>query len=105
MGFANNLPYNLINHSKKKLWKIIKGFLLGLGKVLAAETPSKMMKNPFYFMLKAPYFLKIFKFLFCFFVHVAKQLDMKVKVNLKFYGVTDRQPNNNNTQNTRYFNK
>ena len=35
------------------------------------DSPSKMMKNAFYFMLKALFVLKIFKFLW----HVEKRLD------------------------------
>ena len=38
--------------------------LLGLRQFLATESPSKMMKNPFYFIFKALFVLKIFKFLF-----------------------------------------
>ena len=34
-----------------------------LRQFLAAESPSKMMKNAFYFTLKALFILKIFKFL------------------------------------------
>ena len=40
--------------------------------VCLIESPSKMMKNAFYFILKAPYVLKIFKFLSRHFGHVAK---------------------------------
>ena len=36
------------------------------------ESPLKMMKNAFYFILKALSFLKIFKFLSRHFVHVGK---------------------------------
>ena len=36
---------------------------LGLRKLLATESPLKMMKNAFYFNLKALFILKIFKFL------------------------------------------
>ena len=41
----------------------IKGALPGLIKFLAAESPLKMMKNTFYFTLKALFILKIFKLL------------------------------------------
>ena len=43
-----------------------------------------MMKNAFYFMLKALYVLKLFKFWFQLFGHVGKRLDKKAKVNSKF---------------------
>ena len=37
-----------------------------------SESPLKMMKNAFYFILKALFVLKIFKFLSWFFGHVEK---------------------------------
>ena len=40
-----------------------KGALWGLRQFLATESPLKMMKNAFYFTLKALFVLKIFKFL------------------------------------------
>ena len=40
-----------------------KGVLSGLSQILANESPLKMMKNAFYFTLKALFVLKIFKFL------------------------------------------
>ena len=42
---------------------LIKGALSGLRDFLAIERPLKMMKNTFYFTLKALFVLKIFKFL------------------------------------------
>ena len=41
----------------------LKGGLSGLRPCLTTETPLKMMKNIFYFTLKALFVLKIFKFL------------------------------------------
>ena len=41
----------------------LKGALSGLRKLLANESPLKVMKNVFYFTLKALFFLKIFRFL------------------------------------------
>ena len=41
----------------------IKGTLSGLGQFLATENPLKMMKNSFYFTLKAFFILKVFQFL------------------------------------------
>ena len=44
---------------------LIKGALSGLRRFLATETETlKMMKNAFYFTLKALFVLKIFTFLF-----------------------------------------
>ena len=39
------------------------------------ESPLKMMKNAFYFILKSPFVLKIHKFLSRLFGHVGKKLD------------------------------
>ena len=47
----------------------------GLIQILATKSALKMMKNAFYFTLKALFILKIFKFLFWFFGHVEKRLD------------------------------
>ena len=41
----------------------LKGALSGLTQYLANESPLKMMKNTFYFTLKALFVLKIYKFL------------------------------------------
>ena len=43
--------------------KILKGALSGLRQFLATKRPLKMMKNAFYFTLKALFVLKICKFL------------------------------------------
>ena len=56
------------------------------------------MKNAFYFISKAIFVLKMFKFLSWQFGHVAKRLDKKGKVNVKFYDVTAWLKNNCNTQ-------
>ena len=42
--------------------KLFKGALSGLRQFMAIESPLKMMKNAFYFTLKALFVLKIFKF-------------------------------------------
>ena len=42
---------------------VVKGALSDLRQSLANENPLKMMKNAFYFTLKALFVLKIFKFL------------------------------------------
>ena len=50
-------------HNERYFRSKIKGALLGLKHFLATENPLKMMKNAFYFTLKALFVLKIFKFL------------------------------------------
>ena len=47
------------------------------------------MKNTFYCVLKAFLVLEIFRFLFCLFGYLEKQLDKKAKIDFKFYDVTD----------------
>ena len=66
---------------------VVKGTLSGLRKFLKAESSLKMMKNAFYFTLKALFALKIFKFLFWLFGHAENSL-IKKKVNFKIYNVT-----------------
>ena len=51
-SFVNFILFNSDSHLSKKFFVIY--FI---------ESPSKMMKNAFYFILKAPFVLKIFKFL------------------------------------------
>ena len=60
---------------------VFKAPLFDLTHFLVAETPLKMMKNDFYFMLKALFVLKIFKFLSLIFLHVGKRFDKKAKIN------------------------
>ena len=57
---------------------------------LAAESPLKIIRNAFYFMLNA--FLVLKKFLSrCFGgKRVGKRFDKKAKVNFKIYDVIDR---------------
>ena len=52
-----------------------KGLLSGLRQFLANESSLKIMKNIFYFIAKALFALKIFKFLSWIFVHMSKRLD------------------------------
>ena len=47
-----------------------------------------MMKNAFYFTLKALFILKIFKFLSWLFGHVEERLDYEEKVNFEMYSFT-----------------
>ena len=58
----------------------IKGPLPGFTQFLATESPIEIMKNAFYFILKALFFLKILNFCPDFFGHVGKQLDKRDKV-------------------------
>ena len=51
----------------------VKCALSSLRQFLAIENPLKMIKNAFYFTLRALFVLKIFKFLSCVFGHVAKR--------------------------------
>ena len=53
----------------------LKGTLWCLRQFLTAESPLKKIKNAFYFTLKPPFVLKIYKFLSWIFGHVGKQLD------------------------------
>ena len=55
----------------------IQGALSGLRPFLATGSPLKMMKNAFYFTLKALFVLQIFKLLSWLFGHVAKRFDKK----------------------------
>ena len=84
---------------------MFKGALSGLRQFLATESRLKMMKNVFYFTSKALFVLKIFKFLSSHFGHVAKRLDKKDKVKLKFYDVTAWLTNNRNTHIAQYLEK
>ena len=87
----------LFRWNKKHFLKLFKGTLSVLKQFLGTQNPLKMMKNAFYFTSKAFFVLKLFKFLSWFFCHVAKQLDKKDKVNLKFYEVTSWLRNSCNT--------
>ena len=57
-----------------------------------------MMKNAFYFMLKAHIDLEIFTFLSSLFGYVEKRLGKNALVNFKIYDVTNCTTNNYNTQ-------
>ena len=58
----------------------LKGALLGLKQSLATESPSKMMKNGFYFTWKALSVFKIFKFLLDFLVMYKNGLIKKIRL-------------------------
>ena len=93
-----------MSHSAKMMSKV-KGALSGLRQLLATESPLKMMKNTFYFTLKALFVLKIFKFLSLLSGHVEKRLDSKGKVNFEIYDVTTWLINNCNTHIAQYLKK
>ena len=61
------------------------------------ESPLKMMKNAFYFVLKVLFVLEILKFLPWLFDCVEKRLDKKAQVNSKMYDATGYTTSNYNT--------
>ena len=69
------------------------------------ESPSKMMKNAFNFILKAFFVLKIFKFLSWLFGDVGKRLDLKNMIHFKIWDVTAWLTNNCNTHIDQYLKK
>ena len=81
------------------------GAISGLKQFLETESLLKMMKNVFYFALKALFVLKVFKFLSDFFSHIEKLLDKKIKVNFKIYDVINWEINNWNTHIAQYLKK
>ena len=64
-----------------------------------------MMKNAFYFTLKAPFVYEILTFLFQLFGHVGKRLDDKANLDFKLYDVTNWMTINCNTYVARYLKK
>ena len=93
---ASYLHDKLTNDNGKMT--LFKGEHSGLRHFMATESPSKMMKNAFYFTLKALFVLEIYKFLFWHLSHAGKLLDRKTKVNIKIYSVTNWIANNCNTR-------
>ena len=73
---------------------LIKGTLRGLRQFLATENPLRIMKNAFYFTLKAVSIINTFKFCSEFFDDVEKPFDKKTEVNFKLYDVTKWETNN-----------
>ena len=82
-----------------------KGALSGAKQISATESLLKMIKNAIYFISKALFVLKVFKFLSWLFGHVLKRLDSKDKVNFKFYDVTAWLTNICNTHIAQYLQK
>ena len=70
---------------------------MGTTQFLVAESPLRMMKNNFSFMLKALFVLKILKGLYWPACIVGKRLDQKAKVNFKICDVINWQKNDYNT--------
>ena len=64
-----------------------------------------MMRNGFYFMLKALFILEIFTLLSWLFGYVEKRLNKKVVINFKVYDITDWTKNNYNTYIAQYLTK
>ena len=85
--------------------EIIKGPIPCLRQFLTNENPLKMVKNAFYFMLKALFVLWIITFLSWLFGYAEKRLDMKTTVNFKTRDVTDWTTDNYNTHITQYLKK
>ena len=69
------------------------------------ESPLKIMKNAFHFILKALSLLKIFKLLSQLFGHVGKTTWLEKKGNFKIYDVTTWFTNNCNTHIAQYLTK
>ena len=63
------------------------------------------MKNTLYFILKAIFFLEIFKFLSRIFAYVEKRLDKKAYLIFKIYDATNWATNNYNTNIIQYLNQ
>ena len=87
--------------------EMIKGPIPGLRQFLTAECPLKMMKNAFYFRLKALFVPEIITFLSWLFGYVEERLDKKATVNFNFktYDGTDWTPDYYNTHITQCFKK
>ena len=68
-----------LHKSPLLIGNIGKGAVLGLTQFLATESPWILMKNAFYFILKASSVLKIFKFLSWLFGHVEKMVWLEKK--------------------------
>ena len=74
--FSNSRPYVWCNFSPGVSSTLHSGYFnQNLRRFLATESPLKMIKNAFSFILKAIFILKIFKFLSLLFSHVEKRLD------------------------------
>ena len=64
-----------------------------------------MIKNAFYFMLKALFVLEIWRFMYWLFGYIEYYLNKAAKINFKIYDVTDWIANNYNTHIVHYLKK
>ena len=80
---GDNIGANTRSTSRRYKGRAVKFFR----QFLTTEISLKLMKNN-YFMLKALFVFKIFKFLSWLFDYVKKRLDLKAKVNFEIYDVT-----------------
>ena len=83
----------------------LKGPFSGLRQFPIIESPLKMIKNTFYFVLKALFVHEIFKLLSWLFGFVEKRLDKKPMINFKIHDVTDWTANNYNPRIAQYLKK
>ena len=90
---------------KKPILNRVKGARLDLRIFLLTQSPLNMTKNSFYFVLKAPFVLKIFKFLSWIFGQVEKWLDQKYKINFEIFDVTTWATNSCNANIAQYLTK
>ena len=90
-----NIPWFLVPHfyllsvqSYKRLELIAFKVRLSTSKktcvICLIESPLKLMKNAFYFILKAYFVLKIYKFLSRLFGHVGKTARLRITITSKF---------------------
>ena len=86
-------------------FEFLKGELLGLGQFLATKSLLKMMKNDFYFTLKALFVLKILNFFHLVFWSCKKRLHSKDKVNFIFYDTSTSETNIWDTHVAQYLKK
>ena len=61
MYILGKIPLTYLIH--RGMYLIFKGVLSGLRQLVTSEIPLKMIKNAFYFMLKAIFVLKVFAIL------------------------------------------
>ena len=91
-------------------WSSVKGqwFKVGLSNskkncvICFIEGPVTMMKNAFYFILKALFVLKVFKFSSWLFGHVEEKAWLKIQGCFKSHDVTTWLTNNYNTHIAQY---
>ena len=85
------------------LENVHKGPLFGLRQFLTTESPLKIIKNAFYFILKALLILEIFTFLSWLFNLAEKWFDKKAKASFRKCDVTDWTADEYKTHIAQYF--